>query len=183
MTTEAETVAATEIPTGAWTLDPIHSVAGFAIRHMMVGTFRGEFSEIDASLSDGVLVGRVPVASIQLKNEQLKAHVLTPDFFDAERHPEIVFESSALDIAYGTLSAAGTLTIKGTALPVTATGRLAGPVLSLGDIEKIGIDLEATIDRDAVGLEWNAPLPQGGVALGNTVTITISLELARAEED
>ena len=57
-------------------MDPIHSVASFSVRHMMVGTFRGEFSDIDATLTDGKLVGKVKVASLQIKNEQLKGHLL-----------------------------------------------------------------------------------------------------------
>jgi polyisoprenoid-binding protein YceI len=182
MATETEALAATEIPSGVWTVDPVHSVASFSIRHMMVGTFRGEFADIEASLTDGKLVGKVKVASLKLKNESLLGHLLTPDFFDAERFPEIVFESSSLSVADGALTADGTLTIKDTALPVTATGRLAGPVVTLGDVEKIGVDLETKIDRHAVGLEWNAPLPKGGFALGDTVTIIVSLELARSDD-
>jgi len=182
MATETEAVNATEIPAGVWNVDSVHSVASFAIRHMMVGTFHGEFSEIEGSLADGKLVGDVKVASLKLKAEPLPQHMLTPDFFDAERFPQVRFESSSLSLADGVLTAEGTLTIKTTALPVTATGRLAGPAVTMGDVEKIGIDLETKIDRHAVGLDWNAPLPQGGFALGDTVTITVSLELARADD-
>jgi len=183
MATDTEAVTATEIPSGAWKLDPVHSVATFTVKHMMVGTFRGEFKDIDASLTDGKLVGKVKVSSLSMKNENLLGHVLSPDFFDAERYPEVVFESSSLNIADGRLTAEGTLTIKESALPVTATGHLAGPVMKLGDIEIIGIDLETKIDREDAGLKWNAPLPQGGVALGTSVTINVSLELMRADDD
>lgn len=182
MATETEALGATEIPSGSWTVDPVHSAASFAVRHMMVGTFRGEFLEIDASLTDGKLVGKVKVGSLSIKNEGLLGHLLAPDFFDAERFPEVVFEASSLTVTDGDLTADGTLTIKGTALPVTATGRLAGPAVAMGDVEKVGIDLETKIDRNKVGLEWNAPLPKGGFALGNEVTITVSLELAAAED-
>jgi YceI-like domain len=60
---------ATEVPSGTWTVDSVHSVASFAVRHMMVGTFRGEFSEIDATLTGGKLIGKVKVASLQIKDE------------------------------------------------------------------------------------------------------------------
>jgi polyisoprenoid-binding protein YceI len=66
---------------------------------------------------------------------------------------------------------------------VTATGRLAGPVVTLGDVQKIGLDLETTVDRDTLGLLWNAPLPEGGVALGDDVTISVTLELALADDE
>jgi polyisoprenoid-binding protein YceI len=180
MTTVTE---ATEIPTGTWTVDPVHSVAAFAVRHMMVGTFRGEFAEIDATLSDGHLIGKVKVGSLHLKDERLQGHLLSPDFFDAERYPEIVYESSSLTVKDGVLTSDGTLTVKGATTPVTATGRIAGPAVTLGDVVKIGIDLETTVDRDTIGLQWNAPLPQGGFVLGNDVTISVTLELARADED
>jgi polyisoprenoid-binding protein YceI len=183
MATSTEALSAVEIPAGTWTVDPVHSVAGFSVRHMMVGTFRGEFNELDASLTDGKLVGRVKVASLNLKDERLAGHLLSPDFFDAERYPEIVFESSSLSVEDGLLTSEGTLTVKDKTVPVTATGRIAGPVVTLGDIEKIGIDLETTVDREQVGLRYNAPLPKGGVVLGDDVTITVSLELALADDE
>jgi polyisoprenoid-binding protein YceI len=183
MATDTEAHSATEVPSGRWTVDPVHSVAGFAVRHMMVGTFRGEFAEIDATLIDGKLIGKVKVASLQIKDENLKGHLFSPDFFDAERYPEIVYESSSLTVDNGTLSSEGTLTIKDTTAPVTATGRLAGPTVTLGDVEKIGLDLETTVDREAFGLAWNAPLPKGGFVLGEDVTISVTLELALADDE
>lgn len=181
-TTETEALA-TEVPSGTWTVDPVHSVAGFSVRHMIVGTFRGEFAEIDATLTDGKLLGRVKVASLQIKDEKLKGHLFSPDFFDAERYPEIVYESSSLTVENGVVKSEGTLTLKDKSVPVSATGRLAGPAITLGEVEKIGVDLETKVSREAVGLAWNAPLPKGGVVLGDEVTITVTLELARADED
>lgn len=178
-----DTQQSTEIPSGTWTVDPVHSVAGFAVRHMMVGTFRGEFTQIDASLTDGRLIGRVKVDSLNIKDENLRGHLLAPDFFDAERHPEIVYESNSLTVDGDTLTSEGTLTVKGASTPVTATGRFAGPAVTLGDVEKVGIDLDATVSREAIGLKWNAPLPKGGFVLGEDVTITVSLELARADDE
>ena len=183
MATDTEVLEATEVPGGTWTVDPVHSVASFSVRHMMVGTFRGEFGEVEATLTDGKLVGKVKVASLQIKDERLKGHLLTPDFFDVERYPEIVYETSSLIVKDGTLAAEGTLTIKGVATPVIATGRLAGPAVTLGDVEKIGLDLETTVDREAVGLQWNAPLPKGGFVLGKDVTISVTLELALADDE
>jgi polyisoprenoid-binding protein YceI len=183
MATPDTEAPATAVPTGTWSVDPVHSVAGFSVRHMLVGTFRGEFSEVEATLQDGKLTGRVKVASLQIKDEKLKGHLFSPDFFDAERYPEIVYESSSLDVQDGKLTSEGTLTVKDHATPVTATGRLAGPAITLGEVEKIGLDLETTVDRDAVGLAWNAPLPKGGFVLGQDVTITVTLELVRADED
>jgi polyisoprenoid-binding protein YceI len=183
MSTTSIPTGATTVPSGSWTLDPVHSVASFNVRHFMVGTFRGEFDRIEATLEDGKLVGRVQVDSLRIKNDQLRGHLLSPDFFDAEKYPEIVYESNSLTIENGTVTSQGTLTVKGQTTPVTATGRIAGPVVALGDVEKIGLDLETTVDREAVGLTWNAPLPKGGVVLGEDVTINVTLEFAAADED
>lgn len=183
MATQTEALNATKVPAGSWTVDPVHSSASFSVRHMMVGTFRGEFEDIEATLTDGKLVGKVKVASLTIKQEQLRGHLLSPDFFDAERYPEIVYESSTLSVDGDVLRSTGTITVKDKTVPVTATGRIAGPVVTLGEVEKIGIDLETTVDTDSVGLTYNAPLPKGGVVLGETVTITVNLELALADED
>lgn len=180
---ETEAPAATHVPSGRWQLDPVHSIASFSVRHMMVGTFRGEFSDVDATLTDGKLVGRVKVDSLQLKDGRLSGHLLSPDFFDAERFPEIVYESESLTLDEGVLISEGTLTLKGVSTPVTAHGRLAGPATTLGDVEKIGLDLEATLDREAIGLGWNAPLPAGGFTLGAKVTISVTLELSAVDEE
>ncbi len=182
-TTAIPTTEATTVPSGSWTLDPVHSVASFSVRHFMVGTFRGEFDRIEATLEHGRLVGRVQVDSLRIKNDKLRGHLLTPDFFDAEKHPEIVYESNSLTVENGAVRSEGTLTVKGQATPVIATGRIAGPVVGLGDVEKVGLDLDTTVDREAVGLTWNAPLPKGGVVLGNDVTINVTLEFAAADED
>ena len=171
-----------ELPAGDWTLDSLHSVANFAVQHFMVGTFRGEFEDVEATLKDGKLIGRVKVASLAIKDGNLKGHLLSPDFFDAERYPEIVYESSSLNVQDGKLTSEGTRTVKGQTVPVTATGRFAGPVVGLGDVPKIGLDLETTVDRDAVGLTWNAPLPKGGVVLGQEVKVSVTLEFAEADE-
>lgn len=173
----------TEIPGGTWTIDPVHSVASFSVRHMMVGTFRGEFSEVDATLTDGKLVGKVKINSLKIKDENLRGHLLAPDFFDAERYPEIVYESSSLQVNNGVLNSEGTLTLKDKTTPVTATGRLAGPAVTLGEVVKIGLDLETKINREALGLTWNAPLPQGGFVLGDDVTISVTLELVQADDE
>jgi polyisoprenoid-binding protein YceI len=181
MTTDTQT--ATQLPAGTWTVDPVHSAATFTAKHNMVGTFRGEFTQIDGSLTDGKLVGKVKADSIQIKDDALKEHLLSPDFFDAERYPEIVYESATLDAQGGRLRTTGTLTLKDKTIEVAAEGTLAGPAVTLGDVDKIGINLETTIALDAVGLRWNAPLPEGGSVLGPDATITVTLELALADDE
>ena len=177
----------TQLPVGTWTLDPIHSSAGFAVRHMGVGTFRGRFEHFDARLTvaeDGAadFLGTVRADSIVVKDENLRAHLLSPEFFDTERYPELNFRSHLLRRDGEELVLDGELTIKGHTHAVEARGSLTGPAEALGGAVKIGVQLEAVIDRSQFDLNWNAPLPGGGMALGNEVKLTVELELARAGE-
>jgi polyisoprenoid-binding protein YceI len=167
-----------------WTVDPVHSTIGFAVKHMAVSTFRGRFEEYDATLTaaeDGTLrlEGRVRADSIAVKDETLAAHLRAPDFFDTDRHPYVTFSSTLVREAGGELAVDGELTIKGRTRALRARGSLTEPHLTLGDLEKVGISLEATVDRTDFGLDWNAPLPKGGFALADEVKLQIDLELVR----
>ena len=171
---------ATEQLQGSYVLDHVHSSASFAVKHMVVSTFRGRFEKFDATLTDGKLVGTVDVGSIVVKDENLAAHLQSPEFFDAERHPELRFESSEIrPTGEGDeIVVDGELTIKGITKPVEARGTLEGPAVTFGDVNKVGLTLEAIIDRTEFGLNWNAPLPKGGFALANDVKLIVELELA-----
>src|SRR5215212_2348751 len=171
---------ATEVPAGTWTVDKVHSTIGFEVDHM-VSTFRGRFEDYDAQLVDGKLTGTVAVPSVKVYDENLEAHLQSPDFFDAQLHPELRFESRELAIDDGGgVNLDGELTIKGTTKPVTAHGRYVHVEADMGGGERIGLALEATVDRREFGLECNSPLPKGGVALGNDVALQVAVELVRA---
>ena len=171
----------TSLPTGTWTLDKVHSHAGFSVKHMAVATFRGSFADIDATLEGERLVGVVKVDSIDVRDENLRGHLMSPEFFDADNTPEIRFESTGLRATDAQLFVEGDLTIKGITQRVEATGTITEPHVNVGGAEGIGIELEAVVDRTAFGLNWNAPLPKGGFALGNDVKLLVHLELVRQE--
>lgn len=175
----------TALPTGTWTLDPVHSSASFAVKHMVVATFRGHFDRFDATLTvgeDGAaqLVGTVDVGSIVVKDENLQAHLGSPDFFDVERYPQLRFASKEIRRNGEELVIDGELTIKDQTHPVQARGTITEPHETLGGAIKLGVTLETVIDRTKFGLEWNAPLPKGGFALADDVKLTVELELAQA---
>jgi polyisoprenoid-binding protein YceI len=174
-----------QLATGTWKLDPIHSSAGFAVKHMVVATFRGRFEDFDATLEvdengQGKLVGTVKPSSIVVKDENLAGHLQSPDFFDSEQYPELRFESDSLRIEGDEAILEGELTIKGNTERVTARGGYVGPHEDIAGNTKIGVTLETVIDRTKFGLNWNAPLPKGGFALANDVALTVELELAKA---
>jgi polyisoprenoid-binding protein YceI len=174
----------TGLPVGTWQLDPTHSSASFAVKHMVVATFRGRFEEFDATLTVGQdsaeLVGSVDAGSVVVKDENLQAHLGSPDFFDTERYPQIAFRSDSIRRDGDELIVDGQLTIKDNTRPVEAHGTIAGPAVTLGDITKLGITLEAVVDRSEFGLNWNAPLPKGGFAVANEVKLTVELELVQS---
>jgi polyisoprenoid-binding protein YceI len=173
------------LATGTWKIDRIHSHVGFAVKHMVVSTFRGSFEDYDGALTvgeDGAprLEGWVAVDSVGVRDENLAAHLTAPDFFDSERYPRIAFSSSAIRVnERGELEVEGELEIKGNKRPVLARGSVSGPHVDIAGNDKLGVELEAIVDRREFGLEWNAPLPQGGFALDDEVRLDVSLELVR----
>jgi polyisoprenoid-binding protein YceI len=173
------------IPTGVWKSDPVHSSIGFSVKHMVVATFRGAFTDFDVTLSneDGEprLYGAARVESVDVRDENLKGHLLAPEFFDTERTPEITFTSTGVRVDGDELVVDGELTIKNTTKSVEARGTIFGPVEHPVGGERVGIDLSTTVDRTDFGLDWNAPLPKGGVMVENAVTLTVHLELAKEE--
>jgi polyisoprenoid-binding protein YceI len=170
------------IPTGTWNLDPVHSKASFAVQHAGISKFRGSFDELEASLVDGVLRGAAKVESVSVPVDQLKGHLQGPDFFDAERNPEITFVASELKQDGEKLTATGELTMRGVTKPITATGTIAGPAQYFDGNDRIAIELETVVDRTEFGINWNAPIPSGGNALANEVAINVELQLVKPSE-
>lgn len=167
----------TGVPTGTWQHDPVHSSIGFAVQHNTVMMFQGQFGEWEARLEDGRLTGSASVSSVRVEDENLAGHLQSPDFFDAEQFPQLRFESSSIERDGDRIAIAGDLTIKGTTRPVELTGTVSGPVTDGYGNERLGLDLETTVDRHDFGVSWNADLPGGGTILADDVTILARLAL------
>lgn len=163
-----------------WELDQVHSHVGFAVMHMGVSSFTGSFSGVEASLveRDGKLslAGSVHPREIVVKHEKLHGHLLGTDFFDADDYPDITFASTSVSVEDGVIDAAGDLTMKGVTGPVTVRGRISEPTEDLAGRTKLGLSLAAEIDRTAFGVDWNAPLPGGGMVLADQVSVTAELQ-------
>lgn len=182
MTTVTDTP---QLATGTWELDKVHSRLGFGVEYM-AGTFHGAVAPFEATLSvadDGTaaLAGSALVESIQVGEETLHAHLSSPEFFDAERTPEVTFASAPFDPTRDRIAIAGTLEIKGTALPVQLAGTLGGPLTDPYGRERINLTLDTTVDRRSFGLDWNAELPSGEPALANDVNLVAELALVKAD--
>jgi polyisoprenoid-binding protein YceI len=169
------TVDATVIPSGTWTFDSTHSSVGFTVVYMGVAPFSGAFRSFEASLDETGLRGTAQVSSIDVDNDQLAEHLASPDFFEAATYPELSFDAGTITRDDNGVTVEGTLEIKGNSAPITLTGTITDPVADPWGNSKLGLSLEGSVDKNAVGLTWNAPLPEGGSMLGDQVDLKATL--------
>jgi polyisoprenoid-binding protein YceI len=178
----AET-SATQIPTGRWAIDPVWSSLEFEVRKIGLIPIKGRVPGFTGTIEGGEqpsIEGTVDASSITTFDETRDGHLHSPDFFDVERYPELRFESTAVGVEDGELVVSGDLTIKGETRPVELRGTYLGAGPDLSGSERIGLELEATVDRTDFGLDWNAPLPAGGFLLPNDVTLRAIFAAVRA---
>jgi polyisoprenoid-binding protein YceI len=174
-----------QIAAGTYSVDPVHSTANFAVEHSGVSFFRGGFKPVGGALvvgEDGeiTLHGSVDVTAIGIDDENLRPHLLSPDFFDADRNPTVDFTSTEVTGSADDLHVKGELSMAGFTLPVEADGRVRGPVTGPDGVDRIALSLETSIDRTAFGMVWQMDLPDGTKALANDVKLTVELELGRS---
>jgi len=166
------------LPVGTWQLDPVHSTIGFEVDYL-AGVFRGQFRDVDAKLeaagASPALTGSARVASVDVRDENFAAHLQSPDFFDAERFPELGFESNEIERAEDRITVRGGITIKGVEKPVELTGTIADPIADYTGKERLSVKLDTTVDRTEFGVNWNVPLPDGKPALADEVKLSAEL--------
>ena len=171
---------------GVWRADRFFSSVTFKVRHLGQRDYRAGFAEIDATLDvpEGTLVATVPVKSLDLNNPVIRERMLSDEFLDAARFPEVrwVVSDFTGDLASREIAVTGELSIHGHTQPVVAKGRigLPGPGL-LSPENRVGIELAAVVDRRDFGLDWQEPLPGGGITLGYDVTLEAVLEFVEDE--
>jgi len=176
----------TPVLDGIYELDRTHSTVQFAVRHVGVATFRGSFGAIDARLvidnERVTLEAAADVESISIgEPPEFREHIVRGgDFFAADEHPRIRFRSTRIEFGdEGRATVSGELEIRGVSQTVTATGTFTPPTEDpFGNI-RVGFQLDTMLDRRHWGMDWQAPLPAGGDALGWDVEISAQLELTR----
>jgi polyisoprenoid-binding protein YceI len=173
-------ITETTIPAGTWSVDKVHSSVGFAVDYL-AGTFQGSFGNFDAEVKDGELSGSARVDSIQVALPDLAAHLQAPDFFDAQRYPELTFASREIDRRGDRLHIDGQITIKGHTEPVHIEGMIGEPIQDPYGGERFGLKLTTTVDRTLFGVSWNNALPNGQPALSNEVRLTADLQLSKQD--
>jgi polyisoprenoid-binding protein YceI len=175
----------TTIPTGTWSVDPVHSSVGFGVKHLGVSTFRGTFAEPTGTVrtADGEIVaveGTVKAASLSTQEAQLTGHLLSGDFFDAESNPEIRFTSTSVSaVEDGRFAIDGELEIRGVARPVRLDAEIEGVGQDPYGNERIGIAARGAVNRGDYGITFNIPLANGQFAIGERVSLELQVEVVR----
>lgn len=174
------------VPAGTWNIDPSHSTIGFSVKHMVIATVRGRFSEFTGALvvdpSGAVSVqGTINAASIDTNEAQRDEHLRSADFFEVETHPEITFASTRVEAAgSGRLRIAGDLTIKGVTREVVLDAEVQGTGQDPYGNERVALEATGEINRKDFGLNWNVVLEAGGVLVGEKIKIALDLSTVRA---
>ena len=182
-------MTATAIPgiaTQAWQIDSAHTSAQFAVRHLMIATVKGSFSDITGTVIHEPATGaidvnvEIPVATITTRNAQRDAHLRSADFFDAEHHSVITFKGKRIegDIA-GKFRLVGDLTMRGTTREIVLDVKNEGSGSDAWGNERIGFSATAKLNRQDFGLKWNVALEAGGVTVGDEVKISLDVEIMR----
>jgi len=173
-----------------WKIDAAHSEVNFKVKHLVISTVRGNFDKFDATIettkedfSDAVIKFEADVNSINTKNEQRDAHLKSADFFDAENHPKMTFESTSVNkISDYEMQATGNLTLRGVTKDVTLDVIYNGTVSGFGDSTVAGFEVRGKINRFDFGLQWNAVTEAGGIVVSNEVKIEILAEFNKVNE-
>lgn len=173
-----------------WKIDPAHSEINFRVKHLVVSTVRGSFNKFDASIetssqdfSDAKIRFEADVKSINTNNEQRDAHLKSADFFDAENHPKMTFESTSIKKTSDyEMQVNGNLTLRGVTKTVTLDVIYNGTVSGFGDSTIAGFEVRGKINRFDYGLQWNALTEAGGVVVSNEVKIEILAEFNKVNE-
>jgi polyisoprenoid-binding protein YceI len=173
-----------------WVLDKSHSAVGFAIKHMMISTVRGKFTDFDAvlnlnekDLSLSSMQGTVKVASITTNDANRDGHLLSADFFDAEKFPTFTFKSTKVEAKGGNrYHVTGDLTIKSVTKQVVFDATEEGKGKNPWGKQIWGFTAELSINRKDFGLNWNVALETGGWLVGENVKVTLDLEVVNEPE-
>ena len=167
-----------------WVIDPDHSVAVFSIRHMMIANVHGHFNKIKGTIyfdPDDVIHSSVEVSidvsSICTGIKKRNEHLCSPDFFDVEKYPEILFKSTKVESTGSRgCNVNGDLTIHGITRPVTMEVEYSGPIKSPFGATSLGFSAKTKINREDFGIKWNMDMEGEGVMVGRDVEIILDVE-------
>jgi polyisoprenoid-binding protein YceI len=182
-------IATPQSTTRTWTIDQVHSVAEFKVKHMMISNVKGQFPGVkgvldldERDLTNSHIEASIDATSINTRDGQRDAHLKSADFFDVERFPTLSFRSTSISRAGdGELAVAGDLTIHGVTRNVVFN--VEGPSEPAKDPwgnTRVGLSATTRISRKDFDLTWNTALETGGILVGDEVTITLDVQFVKA---
>jgi polyisoprenoid-binding protein YceI len=191
MSTEIETdQGILRVPTGTWSVDPAHSSVEFRVKHMMISTVRGHFGTFEGTIEaapdyhDSMVRGTIETASIDTNEPNRDAHLRSADFFNAEEHPSIAFESTSIEhVERGDYRVTGHLTMHGESRAVVFDVTVHGVTRDPQGKDRVGLELRGTISRGDFGLRWQQALETGGVVVGDEVRISADISAVCTRPD
>ena len=177
----------TRTATSTWTIDPAHSVAEFAVKHLMVSTFKGHFRSLEGTVhmdeespADSSVTASVEVASVDTQASDRDTHLRSDDFFYAERYPKMTFRSTRVEQVDETnWKVIGELTIRDVTKEVVLDTEYEGRIVDPWGNERIGFTARTEISRKEFGVRWNSAIESGGVVVGDKVRISLNIEIVR----
>jgi polyisoprenoid-binding protein YceI len=183
------TLTAPQVATTTWNIDPVHSVAEFKVKHMMISNVKGQFTAVsgilsldEAEITNSRIEATIDAASLNTRDAQRDTHLKTADFFDVEKFPTLSFKSTRITrTGDAELAVQGDLTIHGVTRNVEFA--VEGPTEPGKDPwgnTRVGISATTRINRKDYGLTWNAALETGGILVGDEVTITLDVQFVKA---
>ena len=173
--------------TTKWGLDPMHSEINFKVKHMMIANVTGGFTKFDVNattegddFSKAKINFTADINSINTNSEQRDGHLKSADFFDAEKFPQLKFESTSLNKkSNDEFQMNGNLTIKDVTKPVSLQVNFGGIGKDPYGNTKAGFTIDGKINRKDFGLNWNAALETGGMLVGEELKIQSEIQLAK----
>jgi polyisoprenoid-binding protein YceI len=176
----------TPLPTGTWKVDPVHSSVEFQVKHLGIATVKGQFKEFEGTLEvtpEGIHAhGKASVASVDTREPQRDAHLRSPDFFDADTHPEITFSSTAIrPIDEDTFEIEGDFTIRAITRPLKLVATLEGTETDHEGHPRVGVSAVAQINRSDFDMKFNMALGSGNVVVGDKVKILLDLSAVKVD--
>jgi len=174
---------------GTYDIDAAHTSVEFVGRHLMITKVRGRFSEVQGTITigddpeDSSVTVEIGAASVSTGNADRDAHLRSEDFFDTERYPTITFASTRVTaLPDATWEVIGDLTVHGTTKPVVLQVDFDGATASPFGDERIGFSAATDVSREDFGLTWNVGLETGGVLVGKTARIELSVQAVAAKD-
>ncbi|HLA18797.1 MAG TPA: YceI family protein [Dehalococcoidia bacterium] len=179
----------TRTATSTWTIDPAHSSAEFAVKHLMVSTFKGHFRSLEGTVhldeanpANSSVAASVDVASVDTQTPDRDAHLRSDDFFNAERYPKMTFRSTRVEQVDGTnWKVTGELTVRDVTKEVVLDTEYEGRIVDPWGNERIGFTARTELSRKEFGVRWNAAIETGGVVVGDKVRISLNIEIVRQQ--